>query len=673
MPVLQSYLIGLAVVHLAWFYFFTTGLLLRPTVSDQADSFPIANLVITSVAGMAVSGFGLLVLGFGHLLNFPCILILLVSEAILFWLLKGDNCFSWSFWQTTWRRFTSAWTMPALFIYLVFLLLGLPAVVPPTFADSVGYHLPYAVDWANAGRIYVDPFLRFPYYANNFLLFDSALFILKLGDYCNFLTWLCGLLTCLGVLAFFSPREVDLACKSFLGSRFQPQQFLIPLSVALSPVFLRFLNNSYVDIPIGLFIIAAVLCVYRTLSHRAFERELVVIGAFCVGMKLTLIGHLPFLIVSLFVASARRLRPRRIALLSMALIVLSLPWYARNLAGAHDPTPPVFNFYFNHPDPVFTKADAQLYTGDTITKRTLSQLLLLPFQFFGDPASKNFREFGVSALILLLYAPILFVGAQLFVRNRWHPPRRLIYLSVAVICLALPWFFSSLGRYSLHWYPVLAAWVGVVVSHLCARAEELWNSHLGLGITRVATAVFCGALIVPSPSLFILKPRGEWLSFYRDFYVTTFDLSRLGGDPERYLEKNLPGYASSKAVMETLASEHKKQTHVLPLATERLHFYFRKNANIVSVGDSFGPARYQDLYRELEYSDGCLSYLTRLNISAVIIPPSQNSIWWPRFYQRFRARLKQCGYKEYSCGEKNIAIFLRNDIKPSSRLDLVLE
>jgi len=563
--------------------------------------------------------------------------------------------------------------MPALFIYLVFLLLGLPAVVPPTFADSVGYHLPYAVDWANAGRIYVDPFLRFPYYANNFLLFDSALFILKLGDYCNFLTWLCGLLTCLGVLAFFSPREVDLACKSFLGSRFQPQQFLIPLSVALSPVFLRFLNNSYVDIPIGLFILAAVLCVYRTLSHRAFERELVVIGAFCVGMKLTLIGHLPFLIVSLFVASARRLRPRRIALLSMALIVLSLPWYARNLAGAHDPTPPVFNFYFNHPDPVFTKADAQLYTGDTITKRTLSQLLLLPFQFFGDPASKNFREFGVSALILLLYAPILFVGAQLFVRNRWHPPRRLIYLSVAVICLALPWFFSSLGRYSLHWYPVLAAWVGVVVSHLCARAEELWNSHLGFGITRVATAVFCGALIVPSPSLFILKPRGEWLSFYRDFYVTTFDLSRLGGDPERYLEKNLPGYASSKAVMETLASEHKKQTHVLPLATERLHFYFRKHANIVSVGDSFGPARYQDLYRELEYSDGCLSYLTRLNISAVIIPPSQNSIWWPRFYQRFRARLKQCGYKEYSCGEKNIAIFLRNDIKPSSRLDLVLE
>mgnify|MGYP003694029077 CR=1 FL=1 len=51
-------------------------------------------------------------------------------------------------------------------------------------------------------------FFVFRHYANNFLLFDSAFFILKLGDYCHFLTWLCGLLTCLGVLAFFAPAEL---------------------------------------------------------------------------------------------------------------------------------------------------------------------------------------------------------------------------------------------------------------------------------------------------------------------------------------------------------------------------------------------------------------------------------------------------------------------------------
>jgi hypothetical protein len=87
---------------------------------------------------------------------------------------------------------------------------GIPAILPPIRGDPVSYHLAYAADWANAGRIYIDPFLRFPYYANNFLLFDSAFFILKLDDYCHFLTWLCGLLTCLGILAFFGSAELHL-------------------------------------------------------------------------------------------------------------------------------------------------------------------------------------------------------------------------------------------------------------------------------------------------------------------------------------------------------------------------------------------------------------------------------------------------------------------------------
>ena len=37
-------------------------------------------------------------------------------------------------------------------IYLVFLVLAVPAALPPTFGDSVTYHLPYALDWANASQ-----------------------------------------------------------------------------------------------------------------------------------------------------------------------------------------------------------------------------------------------------------------------------------------------------------------------------------------------------------------------------------------------------------------------------------------------------------------------------------------------------------------------------------------
>src|SRR5438093_429988 len=71
MPVFKSYVLGMAMAHLLWLYFFTTGHLLRRKALEQSRSFLITDLVITSVAGMAVAGFCLLLLGFTHLLNRP--------------------------------------------------------------------------------------------------------------------------------------------------------------------------------------------------------------------------------------------------------------------------------------------------------------------------------------------------------------------------------------------------------------------------------------------------------------------------------------------------------------------------------------------------------------------------------------------------------------------------
>ena len=456
MSVLKSYLLGLVVAHVVWLFFFTTGQLLWKSRPDDSKPFRLDTLVITSVAGMALSGFGLLLLGFAHLLNRFGLAGLLILEGVFFRVLKRDNWLSLIFWRRIIQDFVKGWTFPALCIYVLFLALGIPAILPPIRGDPVSYHLAYAADWANAGRIYVDPFLRFPYYANNFLLFDSAFFILKLGDYCHFLTWLCGLLTCLGVLAFFAPAEWH--------STNDPQrrrlfaflpQFLIPLSLALSPVFLAYLNSGYVDVPIGLFILVSVLCVYKTLSHRLFAGELAVIAAFCVGMKLTLIGHLPFFVISLLLASAKRLPRREMALVVFALVGLSLPWYIRNLSEAHDPTPPMFNLLFDHPDPIFTQGDAAwIYlTGKESDLKNPVHLLSLPFQSFVSPGQTPFGRDGVSAAFLLLYAPAVFLLVLLCCQKRCHVPPRLVYLSVAVTYLAVPWFYNADGRHALHWYP----------------------------------------------------------------------------------------------------------------------------------------------------------------------------------------------------------------------------
>ena len=99
MPVLKTYVLGMAVAHLLWLYFFTTGHLLRSKTLEQSRCFSITDLVITSVTGMAVAGFCLLLLGFTHLLNRPGIFVALVCEGALFLWLKGENWLSYSFWK----------------------------------------------------------------------------------------------------------------------------------------------------------------------------------------------------------------------------------------------------------------------------------------------------------------------------------------------------------------------------------------------------------------------------------------------------------------------------------------------------------------------------------------------------------------------------------------------
>jgi hypothetical protein len=660
MSILETYLLGLAVAHLAWFYFFTTGQLLRTRHHTERNALSLADLVSTSVAGMALVGFALVLLGFTHLLTRQGILVGVVVEGILFWWLRRENWFSWRFWRDTLQKMVRGWTPAACFIYVVMVLVGVPAVLPPSGGDPVSYHLAYAVDWANAGRIYVDPFLRFPFYANNFLLLYSALFVLKLGRYCQFLTWLCGLLTCLGILAFFTRADVWPRCQSSASKWFQPQEFLIPLGVGLSPTFLHYLNVGMLDVPIGLFVLVPILCAYRGSTHRPLKRELVVTGAFCAGMKLTLIGEVPLFVASLFFACAPRVSWRKSGLLCLALLGLSLPWYVRNLTATRDPVPPTFNMLFKHPDPIYTPWDVSLYTRGLASKKDPVDLLLLPFRFFTAPRSPDLGEPGVSAMIVLLYAPVIFLLTQLWLRRRCRSPSRFIYLSATVIYLAAPWFVSSAGRHSLHWYPVLAAWVGAVISHLGARLEARWSSWPGVLSTRLASAAFSCALICPTPS-------PDCLHFYRAYYAGTLPLSSPRRQLKAYLKSHVRHYRESRAVIEALSPRHRND-RVLLFGRATPHFFFRQ-AKIVSVGDYFGPARYGDLTTQVTQGD-CRPYLNQLGISAIVVDP-QIAAEQPTMYQKFQSQLNQNGFLEYRCRKGSVPVFLKSDIPPSPRLTRV--
>ena len=80
-------------------------------------------------------------------------------------------------------------------VYVAMLAVATRAVIPEGtgYSDAIYYHLAYAQDWANAGRLVVDPFMAFIFYANNFLLFFTAWIVVQAGAFVQFLTWSFGL------------------------------------------------------------------------------------------------------------------------------------------------------------------------------------------------------------------------------------------------------------------------------------------------------------------------------------------------------------------------------------------------------------------------------------------------------------------------------------------------
>ena len=52
------------------------------------------------------------------------------------------------------------------------------------------YHLTYAADWANAGYLKIDPFIRFPLAQFNVELLFAMCMVLHLTAYVQFVTWI---------------------------------------------------------------------------------------------------------------------------------------------------------------------------------------------------------------------------------------------------------------------------------------------------------------------------------------------------------------------------------------------------------------------------------------------------------------------------------------------------
>ncbi len=652
MVIASKLLWSILCIHVFWFYFFITGTLVRVKSSPARPGHAkargrnhMAELVITSTTGMAITGFVLLLLGFVGLLHYGAVLVWLALEALLFKIFKQENVFGSAFWLTRLRVIKRAWSLPARIIYLVFLLMSIPAILPPTLWDSISYHLAYAVDWANAGRIYVDEFLRFPYYANNFVLIYALMFVVKAGYLCHFTTWLCGLLSCLGIYTLIEEEATNQSSQWF---RFidNAKNTILPLTLALSPLFLMFVDVGYVDVPIGLFILVPVLCTYLILKGNTanYDIDLIFTSAFCVGMKISLFLCLPLFVCSLFlVLRWQRKRRSRVLVLSVLLILLSAPWYLRNFVLAGDPITPVLNLKFRGRDPIFTQVDYSGLMTALQPQKDVSAALLLPVNLFYQPDSAN-----LSTLFLYLPVATLLLLALKTFRRKVGPG--FIYLNIVVIYLIVNWLtLSWLVRYFLHLFPVYLAFVGV-------------SLNIVIGYLRSITANKRTVRYIAQPTLLVLivmlaypSPTSEY--FKNNLRSNYLDLPKRLTSKEAFLAARLPGYVSTQSIINALDANGMKRKRVLVLHFENLSYYFRER-NIESIGDWFGPGRFADLVTAADSSD-LGAYLDRFNIGAVLINLAGINWMTDVQYKNFLRQLELHHFSLQPSKEATTAIYLQ--------------
>ena len=596
---------GLLVAHVCLLASFLVGAAILP-LRNRTSRLPASamlRVVCTCGAGFAVCGFITFFLALAGLLSAVVLAGSFVAVIALAAALNKESLLQRSYWIVRARALTEAWDLSALLIYYVLLVIAVPAVLPNVGGDPISYHLAYPEDWARAGGLVVDPFLRSPFYASNFNLFFAAFFVFHGQVFVNFLTWSAALLTALGTL---SAVRVALEDEDSIWTSLAA--IALTLSTLLNPVFLRWLPTAYVDVPIGAFALLSVLCIH--VSIRDHDRRWLwmaaAISGFFVGMKAPFLTLMPVLGFGIFLA-ARHLHVKRTGILAvLALMVLcSSPWYIRNLTLAGDPAPPVLNLAVYGRDGIMTKSEWQLIERDLNTPRTISALIFLPARAYFRAATEDFREYGTSALILLLYLPVV-VWFVMFCTGR----RVDSITSISVMILTfftLYWFATATYlRYSLTFYPLLAVCVALAYASVAKLTQRR-----GFLVRLVPVA---GVLV----ALGTVAATPGTKSYYRNLYLGSYKYlpSDYTGD-DAYLRRFGNGY-----VEEEFASRIILKNRIagrIYVMGDSVPYYFRRRG-ITSMGDWTGPAGFFRFAAAID-AHQALQYLRGLGVTAVMIEP----------------------------------------------------
>lgn len=593
---------GLLAAHIFLAMSYIIGAAILPVFQEPPQRLNAREALVRATTlcavGSATLGFALFALACVGWLNPLAIGATAAALGVIPGFLVRESPLRREYWKRRAALVVQAFDGGALLVYYGMLVLSVPAIMPNVGGDPIHYHLAYAQDWANSGRLVVDPLLRFPFYASNFLLVYCVALVFKIPAALNFISWEAGLLTALVIYAV-ARDALDTASTPQIWNTVSA--WCLAFAVAGSPVYWRWMTTAYMDIPIASLALFAIIALALAVTTRqiAWIVASSIVAAFLIGCKPSFILLAPMFIVAIVVTGKQLDLPiRRIAAILLLFAVCASPWYVRNVALTGDPIPPVLNLAIHHRDGFIDKSEWAAIQEDLSTLKTASGFISAPVRAFKDPLSMNFREYGSNALILLLFVPPLWV--LLVFGTRGTVDFRFTLFTGCLVVLIGYWFaVSSLLRYALLFFPILAVSIA-----FCAASLLRWRPRLAPIVATVATLT-----LIPTPGA-----TSWYTERYRNDYAYASDVFK---SDDAYLRVNDDGYAEEQFAVARLHQMGAVGTvYIIGGATE----YFFRRDGFETAGDWVGPAGWFRLYRAID-TNQVAEYLDSLGIAAVLVDP----------------------------------------------------
>ncbi len=627
MTALLTYAVCLVAVHAVWAWCYLAGTLLRAPGSGvrtgvDGTGTAVVEIVVRTAAGAGLTVLATFVLGLSHLL-YPLALVAPAAVGVAVFALRGDPPWRATFWReraAVWRRAISPVTAA---LYVLALGFGFLTVAPDLGSDATSYHAVYALDWAQAHALVVDPTLRLPYYANNWLLLDVWLLQLAPIQALATLSWLTALLSLWGVYGFTvaAGERSERPAAPFA----QLLGLLAAASLALSGTFVTWSLSAMIDGPIGFAFLACALAAWNAirLRDRSALADLAVCGGLLCGMKISLIAFAPALAAALAYA-AWRTGGRRAAVVSvLVLAACTAPWYARNFILAGDPVSPVLNLAFRGADPAYSRDDLAAQEQDLHAgEGGVLDRILVPLDIVIDPSGRAFRERAVSLLMLFIWVPAA-VAYGLF-RRRAAARDPATFTVAALVAYAVAYWMStsSIGRYALVFLPAFAALAGAGAVMLAHRAPRLRAvAAAGLAICAIPTAGYAGII--------------------SDDVRVEHDLVAYYHDRASWMPLRAPGWAEAQAVCSALRSAGRTDLTVYR-SPQRDRLFYQENG-VHAIGDFFGSSRFTDFVQAI-FDDRLGPFLERRHVGAVVVARGPRFLA-PPLRQRLQREMAALGFR----------------------------